>query len=403
LPFTPILHLDRQIINSLELLNLAGCKPGELTRRFMNENSPGKGASPFKTNQSTPVFYGHKVPWSDDSNRLSRFFELANPLNRINGSRVAAREFGKININTVWHPEIFNALADVGNTASDNMNGFIQNEVYDGTNGVFVNMRNSRSPSGSPSPVGGGDKPFWGLGLGGSSGGDDFTSGPRGLENTVLRSSCFDLPLTDSVGNRRSEYQRKELLSKIFNNITTKSNVFAVWLTVGYFEVTDDSTQPPKLGTEMGLREGTSIRPKMFAIIDRTNIIAARNFTGSPPSRSPLPDLVSGIDIDLESAGVGTFRLYDVRNTSNLIALQDGMSITFDPNLPNEETVIIRRFHALGDPRDGHFVANFTFPHSGLYNAVIRGNPGPWTNCSIDDCISRSPGVILNSDIYAER
>jgi hypothetical protein len=41
-------------------------------------------------------------------------------------------------------------------------------------------------------------------------------------------------------------------LQKIFNNITTTSNVFGVWWTAGYFEVVDESVRPPRLGKEIG-------------------------------------------------------------------------------------------------------------------------------------------------------
>lgn len=73
----------------------------------------------------------------------------------------------------------------------------------------------------------------------------------------------------------------KSLLAKIFEHLTTRSNVFAVYMTVGYFEVTDSSQKPELLGDEIGMLrdavtgsvvENKAIRHRMFAIVDRTNL-----------------------------------------------------------------------------------------------------------------------------------
>ena len=67
-------------------------------------------------------------------------------------------------------------------------------------------------------------------------------------------------------------YWRYELLNKIYNNTTSRSTVFAVWLTVGFFEVNSDGS----LGAEVGKSEGKSIRHRMFAIVDRTGLAIPR-------------------------------------------------------------------------------------------------------------------------------
>ena len=98
------------------------------------------------------------------------------------------------------------------------------------------------------------------------------------------------------VGNAndpdRSAYFRQNLFEKVGNTLTTRSNVFAVWITIGYFEALPllqvwPSTNglPPgltaqqaaviypdgyTLGQELGLDTGTNVRHRGFYIIDRT-------------------------------------------------------------------------------------------------------------------------------------
>jgi hypothetical protein len=96
--------------------------------------------------------------------------------------------------------------------------------------------------------------------------------------------STFDYNNTDS-----NAFFRYQPLERISNMVTTRSNVFAVWLTVGYFEVLpwpQAGTNPPpasltaadyaahadgyQLGAEIGSDTGEIVRHRAFYIIDRS-------------------------------------------------------------------------------------------------------------------------------------
>jgi hypothetical protein len=73
----------------------------------------------------------------------------------------------------------------------------------------------------------------------------------------------------------RNPYFRYQPLTRLSNLLTTRSNVYAVWLTVGYFEVTPgaiDTAHPDgyRLGQEMGSDTGEIVRHRAFYIYDRS-------------------------------------------------------------------------------------------------------------------------------------
>lgn len=76
-------------------------------------------------------------------------------------------------------------------------------------------------------------------------------------------------PATDP---ERSPFFRYRTINKLANTVTTRSNVFAVWITVGYFEANDPFLTPPDLspGREVGYDTGNTVRHKAFYIIDRS-------------------------------------------------------------------------------------------------------------------------------------
>jgi len=116
---------------------------------------------------------------------------------------------------------------------------------------------------------------------------------PLGAEATLLRSDPDDhdrpLFVVDPAthpevleprrNQRRNAYFHYQGLQRLGNLLTTHSNVFAVWITVGYFEVETrsiDSQHPTgyQLSQEVGLDTGDVERHRSFFIIDRSIPVA---------------------------------------------------------------------------------------------------------------------------------
>jgi hypothetical protein len=105
-----------------------------------------------------------------------------------------------------------------------------------------------------------------------------LTSQPN---NTVGTPPLFGMDRPGTVqGNEyqdtdRNPYFRHQQFQKIGNLFTTQSNCYAVWVTIGYFEV--DTVTPGQawpdgytLGQEIGLDSGNVTRHRAFYIIDRS-------------------------------------------------------------------------------------------------------------------------------------
>src|SRR5262249_1545320 len=194
-----------------------------------------------------------------------------------------------------------------------------------------------------------------------------------GINNTFLGATTFaggpSAPRMFEATSLSGQhpYVRYELMNKIYNNVTTRSNVFAVWITAGFFAVTDDTTQPVKLGAEIGAAQNQNIRHRMFAIIDRSNLVIA-----------PSPATLTA---NVNSGAQQTFMLSATNGvTAGNIQWQikPGTVLVVDGGAM-QETVVVTGLDGTGNP-----IADFKFPHTG-HNppqpgdaaVTIPGNPGP--------------------------
>jgi hypothetical protein len=331
--------------------------------------------------------FGHRVPWFDESNRLYRAFEFlethdrrtspfpaTDPVTSIDRERLnlVDRYHGKGNLNTMYGPwppgsgfgdrNIFRAFCAAQrllNSDPPSANIFSDEQV----DAIFQALVNSRTPVGIPgSPL---DRPFRGQAVGPTPAGVQYPMG-AGIADTLLRPQAVNGgpidPRLFEVPNVPHPHMQYELLTKIYNNVTTRSNVFAVWVTVGFFEVQfNPVTQRDELGAELGRADSRNVRHRMFAVIDRSqlqrfhpswldyrNYDPRRAYLASGPANPTFVDTATTPTIP---SGLQTVA------PASMAGIQVGSLLVIDPGSAIEETVVVTA--ASGND----FTATFTRPH----------------------------------------
>ncbi len=392
---TWLVHLDRSLINPLELIYVSCYRPtllSQMANRWSDTYSQSYKApdpNPTDANPTNEVsksvknVFAHNWPWLDENTRLNRFLESVTTAPLQAGESLNGRVLGKVNINTVSQPEVFSAIVDAIKLGTNSYSNF--------TDGDLATLISTRTSVYNPTPAN--IKPFPFSGFGSAVNGD-FTINPftnlsrkTGLHSSLLGYTSFDstdpaTPTSETPVNsvldfggtpNELQYARKELLTKIGNSVTTKSNVFAVWITTGYFEVTNDSVQPPTLGAEIGKLDGINIRHRMFAIVDRTNMTS---FETTYPNAITITPPATSITVAYAGAVTGT-NPNTKANWSIQAAVAPNLPVTlgnpgtvlvFEPNTDFEETVEVQ----VGGN------VTFTKNHSAGCKVINRGNPGPW-------------------------
>jgi hypothetical protein len=74
-----------------------------------------------------------------------------------------------------------------------------------------------------------------------------------------------------SRNSDRNAFFSYQAMQRLSNLVTCRSNVYAIWITIGYFEYDPTNGQ---LGQEVGIDTGTVTRNRAFYIIDRTIPVA---------------------------------------------------------------------------------------------------------------------------------
>jgi hypothetical protein len=356
-PFDWLTFADRPLTNVTEVLNVPSTAPHLLTHAFgFNQTTKQRDLT------------NHLAPWTIQDARIYRALEYFTVGDRSPYPGTLGRVAGKIDLNAIFDADTLNALID----AQPNSNFFTQQAVVDVWQGKLANPANPNDPANLSDPNNNSfrnrkqqllslqgaslpDRPFMSLaapvvaanadpqypntafpaGVGikntiapypiaGAAAGGPSTPGGTFMPQTANTTQPSANPPPSIIYPNPPPatppttpptippYVLNELLTKVSGNTTVRSNTFAVFLTVGFFEVIDDTTLPVKLGAEVTTSTGKNIRHQMFAIVDRTNLaidagVALDPFTPDPTGRlrqAPIPPTFMSLG-DGIAAGAG--------------------------------------------------------------------------------------------------
>ena len=309
-------HFDRAFASPLELFSVPLFAPSDVTRRVGTGVNWNQAPTPTSDPADLQAYYAQErflrpeYPASADIstpfNRWYRILELLTVPSRTHASITqvpyALHTPGKINLNTIRHRGVLAGLIDdapldasgalVGHLnpyyAASGLHGTeMLSDRYEGGRdwwNEFIKSRDQQDPrTGLYLPGMAHARPFQPL---------SFADGPiasalapeeGALEHTILRQMPLDVdgsgsqPLnrrglfeardtTDRNTNSVDLHTRHRLLRKIANNSTTRSNVFIVYVSVGFFEAVKHTNGDVQIG---GMLPGSSIQ-RGFFVIDRS-------------------------------------------------------------------------------------------------------------------------------------
>ena len=314
LPFEWLVHLDRKLVNAVDLLHVSGVKPHELLHEFAR---PSAGSS------ARPWFHRHDLqhrtiggpnpiptlpdgPLFDPASPLYRMFEVLTVKPWTYGIPNGGRQPGRVNVNMLWdqgpsgRSQVFDALFHVKPAANSSDPQLPNKYTLDDLNAIWAGLKQSRSPAFDPAttpdnwlnntfaetvPLAGVyDQPIHSFGAPLLSPAASFPNG-SGLADTLLRPRLLSdgLPLfrrieVDPANPLLHPYEAYEPMRKVYNNVSTTTDCYLVIMTVGWFDVTNASaapysvTNPPQLGAETYRQVPGDLRTKVVAVIDRTQL-----------------------------------------------------------------------------------------------------------------------------------
>ncbi|MFO0823507.1 MAG: hypothetical protein U0792_10385 [Gemmataceae bacterium] len=400
-PFDWYVHMDRPLVNQLELLHVTTGAPHDATYNFVGAN----GAKYVGSTQT--VLLAGTAPYQ----QLYRALELLSVQPYGHQTALGGRIHGRININTIQDKRVWDALFDAqgtNNTFDQTFVDTLWNTLMAtrtlNTPPVTTPNRYDATGTGYSCPIPAatihdtgtaGDRPFLPFGVATVAGGTATFGAGVGLDDTLLRRNPTAMPVPIpyiAVTTATHPYQQAEALRKILNNTTTVSHTFAVWITVGYFEVESETASPVgvpyvTLGKEYYREAPGDTRKKFFSIVDRSNIgYEPTEYTTPPAAGTPYTQVARPYFTTIEeNAAAGAVSL-KVSSAGGGNVYADGVPVTIGGSIvvgtgANQEVVTATV------ASDAAGVATLTVsaltkPHYAgePVSNIMPGNPGPPTD-----------------------
>lgn len=428
-PFDWLVHFDRPLANQLELLSTQATKPHEVSQLFVYPSGGGN----FRKDLSLAPWFGvdpngNNLPGFDTNttsnpalnlthNGLYRSLDVLRVKPWGFGIGLGGRVHGRININTIQDQRILAALLDpqANNLFTTTDVNALWTSYIAGTGArtaTTVSKTQADTTTTWTVPVPGqtveegnatGDRPFKPFGVGEfSSGGTFAVPNGSGIQDTLLRINTTSKTPQLWLNSQGHPYLQAEMARKMMNNVTTVSNVFAVYMTVVYYEVRtvngtaqqDSNTGRYLLGKEAYLSIPGDLRQQFFAVVDRSNI----GLTPNTNNLSTTRPFYTSLELPT-GAGAGTNSYPGGGTTTTINVASAGGSVYSDGNavsLTNSTIVIgvganaeVRTVSSAVANGTGIYAltlnSGLTYAHSAgeCVSNVVPGNPGPQLNFNI--------------------
>ncbi len=271
-PFPWLTWINRPYVSQAELLLV----PKASSSRLLHDFSIGPTGSPifgylvnFYESPANDAYrklleYVHAPSRFVDSRTIfnptefetaPRFFRP--PMNFVSNYR----DPGRININTIYSEKVWDAVMHNGITSFPAHPGPSWNDLVRSRRG-YGTTSNILETGGTSSFI---EKPFRSYA---TTNRDDTLMRDGATTGTPL----FTYSSNNAADNTdRNPYFRYQAQQRIANLVTTRSNVYAIWVTVGYFEVDADGDP---VNRELGSDTGNIQRHRGFYLVDRSIPVA---------------------------------------------------------------------------------------------------------------------------------